>query len=209
MDETLHTTLAHWANFYLITGTAAASLTGLQFVVQSLMSTEALRPVTSRDPATGIGAFGSPTVVHFSLALLLSALMCVPWTGYGPLQVSLGTLGASAVVYSAIVLRRTVRQRIYVPAFEDWLFHIVLPSLAYVSVLASAALLDRSGDGPLFAIAAATLLLLCVGIHNAWDTVTYMMIAALRVKTPPGGPAAPPPAAPPPAAPGKRRRRHR
>lgn len=77
MDDTIHGTLAGWANFYLITGTAAAALTGLQFVVQTLLSTDALRPVTSGDPEGGISAFGTPTVVHFSFALVVSAVLCV------------------------------------------------------------------------------------------------------------------------------------
>jgi hypothetical protein len=57
------------------------------------------------------------------------------------------------------------------------------------------------------AVAAATLLLLCVGVHNAWDTVTYLTIVAIRH---PGAPAdAAPPPPPSPHVPRRRRGRRR
>ena len=180
MDDTIHGTLVGWANFYLITGTAAAALTGLQFVVQTLLSTDALRPVTSGDPEGGISAFGTPTVVHFSLALVVSAVLCAPWPAYASLRATMGILGAGALVYSAIVLNRARRQRSYTPTAEDWVWHFLLPATAYVTVLLAGVLLGQGTAVPLFALAAATLLLLCVGIHNAWDTVTYLTINALR-----------------------------
>jgi len=182
--DTIHTTLAGWHDFYLITGTAAAALTGLQFIVQTLLASDALRPVSRSDPESGIAAFGTPTVVHFSLALLVSAVLCVPWAEYEPLSVTLAVLGAGALVYSTIVLQRARRQRSYVPVLEDWLWHILLPGVVYIAVLSAAIFIGRGAEGSLFAIAAATLLLLCVGIHNAWDTVTYLTLNALRAVVP-------------------------
>ena len=110
MDDAIHATLTGWSNFYLITGTAAAALTGLQFVVQTLLASNALRPVANGDTAGGIAAFGTPTVVHFSLALLISAMLCAPWRDDGGMRAALGVLGAGALVYSAVVLRRARRQ---------------------------------------------------------------------------------------------------
>jgi len=43
MDDTIHATLAGWGDFYLVTGTAAAALTGLRFIVQTLLASDALR----------------------------------------------------------------------------------------------------------------------------------------------------------------------
>ena len=137
-SQTIHATLAGWGNFYLITGTAAAALTGLQFVVQTLLASDALRPIGGGDPEGGTAAFGSPTVVHFSLALIVSAVLCAPWGEYGPLRVTLGVLGASAFVYSAVVLRRARWQRSYVPTTEDWVWHILLPAAAYAAGLVAA-----------------------------------------------------------------------
>lgn len=183
MDDTIHAALQRWGNFYLITGTAAAALTGLQFIVQTLLASNELRSVTSRDPEGGIEAFGTPTVVHFTLALVISAVMCVPWAGRDGLRATLAVLGVGALGYSMVVLRRTRRQKSYVPVAEDWLWHVLLPVAAYGGVLACAVLVGRGSTGAFFAVAAATVLLLCVGIHNAWDTVTYLTIGALRTST--------------------------
>ena len=62
--------LATWQNFYVIVGTAAATLTGLMFVVITLIVQ--LRVQVS-SPRSGIAVFSTPNVVHFGLALRFSA----------------------------------------------------------------------------------------------------------------------------------------
>ena len=180
MNDAIKAALAEWTDFYLITGTAAAALTGLQFIVQTLLASEAIRPATAGDPQAGIEAFGTPTVVHFTLSLVISAVMCVPWHGYGSLRATLGAIGVGALVYAIVVMRRTHRQRSYDPVAEDWIFHVILPGAAYAGVLACAVFLGDGGEWELFDIAGATLLLLCIGIHNAWDTVTWLTLHAMR-----------------------------
>jgi hypothetical protein len=184
MDQAIHDLLGGWADFYLITGSAAAALTGLQFVVQTLIASNSHRSMGGSDPEWGIAAFGTPTVVHFSQALLISAAMCVPWLQFVGLRVFVGAIGVCGLMYSAIVLGRARRQLGYVPAVEDWVFHVVLPILAYGSVVASAVGFASDVDWPPFLMAAATLLLLLVGIHNAWDTVTFLTLNMLRAGSP-------------------------
>ena len=180
MDDALHSTLAGWTNFYLITGGAAAALTGLQFVVQTLLASEPVRPVGGNDPEGGIAAFSTPTIVHLSLALVISSLLCVPWPGYQSLRTVLALLGAAALGYTGIVLRRARAQQSYAPVFEDWLWHFLLPGAAYGGIMVAAFFFHRGVDGPLFVVGAATLLLLCIAIHNAWDTVTYFTVSVMR-----------------------------
>jgi cytochrome bd-type quinol oxidase subunit 2 len=186
-DNTLHATLAGWGNFYLITGTAAAALTGLQFVVQTLLASSLHRAMDNTDPEGGISAFGTPTVVHFSLSLLLSAMLCAPWPGYAGLRVSLWVVGVGALLYSVVVLRRARRQQSYAATAYDWTWHVILPVVAYASVVVAGMMIGDGRDGPLFALAAATMLLLCIGIHNAWDTVTYLTLRMLRGNSPEQG----------------------
>ena len=180
MDDALHSTLAGWADFYLITGSAAAALTGLQFVVQTLLASEPVRPIGRKDPEGGMAAFSSPTIVHLSLALVLSSLLSVPWPGYQSMRVALALVGAGALGYTINVLRRAHLQRAYVPVFEDWLWHFLLPGVAYGGVLLTAFFFHRGVEGPLFVAGAATLLLLCIGIHNAWDAVTWFTLSLLQ-----------------------------
>lgn len=194
-SNTIHGSLAAWANFYMITGEAAATLTGLQFIVQTLFGSNAMRPMSGGDTEGGIAAFGTPTVVHFALALILSAMLCAPWPDYESLRVTLGVLGACAAGYSIIVLRRARNQRTYTPTPYDWVWHILIPVTAYAAILSAAVFLPHDVERWQFVIAAATLLILCVGIHNAWDSVTYLSIHAMRRSYAATLVASPPPAA--------------
>jgi hypothetical protein len=64
-------------------------------------------------------------------------------------------------------------QSAYKPVFEDWLFHVLLPFAAYTALAVTAFAAGSHLHEALFAVGAAALLLLFVGIHNAWDAVTY------------------------------------
>jgi L-asparagine transporter-like permease len=162
------TQLTEWETFYVIVGSSAGALIGLQFVVLTLI---AERP-SSRDPQVG-AAFATPSVVHFAVVLLLSALVSAPWQTIGGVAVVWGLVGLGGVLYSVVVARRMRAQTAYRPVFEDWLFHVLLPLAAY-AMLAVAAYMSRSSErSALFLVGAGTLVFLFVGIHNAWDAVTY------------------------------------
>lgn len=180
MNDPLRTALGRWVNFYLITGTAAATLTGLQFIVQTLLTTAEVGSASGNDHEGGIAAFGSPTVVHLAMALVVSAIICVPWPDDRGVRLSLGVIGAGAVAYSVVVFGRTRNQTVYEPEASDWIWHVALPLAAYAVLFSGAVFFDAHRAWPEFAIASATLLLICIAIHNAWDTVTYLTVAALR-----------------------------
>ena len=163
------TPLSNWANFYVIVGSSAGALIGLQFVVITLVST---RPIRSGQQLTG-DAFATPTIVHFGAVLLLSAIQCAPWAGLEAAALFWGALGLAGIVYEIIVARRMRTQTLYAPVFEDWLCHAVLPLLAYAALAISACATLWNARGALFAVGTVALLLLFVGIHNAWDATTY------------------------------------
>jgi hypothetical protein len=163
--------LVAWQNFYVIVGSAGGALIGLQFVVITLIAGRG-RGTTSG----GLGAFATPTVVHLTGALTVSSLMCAPWPSATGPSAAVGLTGAAGLVYSAFVARRARRQTAYVPVWEDWLWYTVLPSLVYAA-LGVAALLTTGGALPLFVIAGGALGLLLIGIHNAWDTVTHIVVS--------------------------------
>ena len=154
-----------WDNFYVIVGGAAAALIGIQFVVMALIA-----GLRTRLTADSIGAFGTPSVVHLTAALIVSALMTAPFPSPLPRGAVLAILSVGGLWYAAIVVRRARRQEIYEPVFEDWLWHALLPFGSYAALLVSAVAFAA------FGVAAASLLLLLIGIHNAWDTVTHMLV---------------------------------
>jgi hypothetical protein len=170
------TTLSAWANFYVIVGSSAGALIGLQFVVLTLIS-----GLPAREGLGQAGqAFSTPTIVHFGTVLLLSALLSAPWSGIATVAALYGVLGLIGVLYSVFVARRMRAQTVYHPVFEDWLFHILLPLAAYATLAVSAYATLSHLHEALFAIAAAALLLLFSGIHNAWDAVTYHVFVQRR-----------------------------
>ena len=172
-------TLESWANFYVIVGSSAAALTGLQFVVLTLIA-QATRLRGQKD---SLAAFGSPNVVHFCAALLVASILSAPWAAARQASLPVAACGLAGVVYCAIVAKRAMRQQGYQPVLEDWIWHTILPPLAYLALLAAGITLAWRPGGSLFVIAAAELLLVFIGIHNAWDTVTYITIQEL---SPPG-----------------------
>ena len=64
--------------------------------------------------------------------------------------------------------------------FEDWLFHVLLPLTAYLLMAVAACVAHAYERTALFNVGAASLLLLFVGIHNAWDMVTHMVLTRRR-----------------------------
>src|ERR1700688_896533 len=171
------TLLARWANFYVIVGSSAAALTGLQFIVIALMAETRL---PRRDHAIGIDAFSTPTIAYFSAVLLISAVMSAPWNVLPAVAALVAVCGAAGTVYSLIVARRAQRMTAYRLVFEDWVWHIALPLAAQATLLAAGLALVRHPNGALYTIAAAALLLLFIGLHNAWDTVTFLVLQRLE-----------------------------
>ena len=167
--------LAVWDSFYVIVGAAAGALIGLQFVVVTLI---AERP---RLRAAEAGAaFATPTIVHFASALLLSALLRAPWQTITIAAALWGLMGFSGVAYVVIVARRLRKQTVYQPEFEDWLFHAALPLAAYAILALSPFAAPSHTREALFGVGAAALLLLFIGIHNAWDAVVYHVFVNTR-----------------------------
>jgi hypothetical protein len=161
--------LAGWDNFYVIVGSSAGALIGLQFVVITLIADRAI----GAGQAQASAAFATPTIVHFSAVLLLAAIVTAPWDQLSTAAWVWGLLGLAGALYEIIVTRRMRTQSAYRPEFEDWLFHSLLPQIAYVTLVASAYTVRKQEHLTMFAVAASALLLLFIGIHNAWDAVTY------------------------------------
>ncbi len=170
METSAHALLGQWESFWVIVGSSAGGLTGLMFVVVALVRESSL----PRTPDS-LNAFGTPNVIHFVAVLLLAAVLSAPWQRFKDPAHVVGATAIAGVVYVLIVLRRLRRQSGYKPVLEDWVWHQILPLLAYVALFVGAAGLSHEQAWALFAIGAAALLLLFVGIHNAWDTVAYVV----------------------------------
>ena len=164
-----------WESFYVIVGGAAGALIGIQFVVMTLIAENPPPRVHESGPA-----FATPTIVQFSATLLLSALVRIPWESVATVAALWGLVGVSGVVYSLIVLRRMRKQTSYRPELDDWLFYGLLPLVGYALLLVSASIAVSHAHEAFLGVAAAALLLLFAGIHNAWDAIAYHIFVRMR-----------------------------
>jgi hypothetical protein len=156
---------------YVIAGLAAAGLTGLTFVVIALAAD------SRRVIETGLRAYITPTIVHFGNVLALAAFMSVPGQNALSLSFGFGLAGAVGVIYAGVIvvgMRRNASR--YVPVFDDWLWHAILPTAVYAALLVMAFLTRRRIEQSLYGVAASSILLLFVGIHNAWDVAVSISV---------------------------------
>ena len=157
-----------WQNFYVIVGTAAATLTGLMFVVITLIAQ--IQIPSSRSHIT---VFTTSNVFHFGAVLLAAGILSAPWPALWPAGLLLGLAGLAGVTYMLIVLWLARHRLSYQPVLSDWVWYTVLPLVSYAALVVAAIVLPSQPVPALFVIAAVTMLLLFIGIHNAWDAVTY------------------------------------
>ena len=164
--------MSGWQNYYVVIGAAGSTLIGIQFIVITLVAT------VRRDQASeeSIHAFATPTVVHFATALVIAAIMNVPWRSPVHVSIAIALCALGAFGYAVGVIHRARRQNTYQPTREDWVWYTILPCVIDFAMLVAALFLSAGGEWPLFVIAASALGLLLIGVHNAWDSVTYMVI---------------------------------
>jgi hypothetical protein len=163
--------LAGWENFYVIIGSSAGGLTGLTFVVIALVRDAA------RARPEGLHTFVTPTIVHFGAALALAAYLTMPHQSVATVSAGLSVVGLAGLSYGGVVARRLRRQAShYLPAREDWIWNVILPAAGYGCLLASALLMWRRPRPSLYVVAAVALMLLFIGIRNAWDIAVWMTL---------------------------------
>ncbi|HEY7928530.1 MAG TPA: hypothetical protein VID71_00875 [Steroidobacteraceae bacterium] len=163
--------LAGWENFYVILGSAAAALTGLTFVVVALAADANMTHLS------GLKTFVSPTVIHFSSALWITAMCSVP----RQTVMSLGILALASAVFGVSHTLTTMYRmahmdrRDYAPVLQDWIWNGALPLLGYALLGSGAGLVwfDSAAAGYLIGLSA--LLLVFIGIHNVWDLAVWIL----------------------------------
>ena len=172
--------LSNWQNFYMIIGTAAATLTGLMFVVTTLLAGIDRHEETLN---AGISAFNTPIVVHFCAVLLTAGILSAPWQAYSSVALLLGLLGLGEVFYLVVVMRRMQRIPHYQTDLSDWLWYMTFPLVAYILFIVAAVELTINPALALYIISTAMVMLLFLGIRNAWDLVTYFAVIRSRFES--------------------------
>jgi hypothetical protein len=165
--------LRDWQNFYMIIGTTAATLTGLMCVASTLIAGIETHMSTLN---AGVSAFNTPTVVHFCAVLLIAGILSAPWQAFSSVSFLLDLLGLGLVLYLIIVMRRMRKIPHYQAPLNDWLWYMAFPLIAYTVLIVAAIALPANPALALYGISAGMVVLLFLGIHNAWDLVTYLAV---------------------------------
>jgi hypothetical protein len=153
-----------------VTAEAAATLTGLLFVVVTLTS--------GRQPASaGHGArlFTSPTVFHLATVLGVSALALAPaQEGVSPRLVMIAW-SAWGFVYTAAIALKMARLETTTHWSDFWWYGFG-PATTY-AVLAAACIACLAGcPHAAFGLSLGLLAALMVAIRNAWDLATWLAV---------------------------------
>jgi len=169
MDAELASLARDWHDFYALVGTAAATLVGLMFVAASiganLFNEKHLEPM---------GAFITPTVFHFSIALLICILATIPTHTWSMRGLLVGGGGLAGLIYSGRIWVRIFSRHSGID-LADRLFYALIPVLGYLAATASAGALLMQAPWAPDIMAVALIALLAAGIRNAWDMTVWIV----------------------------------
>lgn len=168
-----------WQNFYLLVGTAAATLVGLMFVAVTFGSS-----LVTAETSPTARSFLDPTFTHFVQILLTACLVTIPSMGQALLGALLSVIAALRLVRLFRVYRhmRQAHQAHNDLELSDWLSGVVFPLLSYL-LLGAAGLAFIEGYAVAFnLLAGVTIAILLIGVFGAWELLVWMAIARARNK---------------------------
>jgi len=163
--EALHA----WHEFYVLLGTAGATLLALLFVAVSL----GVGFLGNKDQR-GTRTFMSPVVIHFTSVFFLSAVCLVPSHGPVFFATLIGATAVMGIAVSIVITVRVIRTEMtqYMP---DYFAYGLLPVGAYLALLVASVMIYRGQAYALEVLATGLLLLAIVNIRNAWDLTLSMV----------------------------------
>jgi hypothetical protein len=171
MDESLSGLLHEWHDFYVLLGTASATLVGLMFVAASIGTA-----VFNEDHRGALQAFITPTVVHFAAVLFACLVNTMPIHSWESLSALLAAGGLAGVVYGGRVLVQLIVRHRFNVDLIDRMYYALIPTVSYLLALAAAILGFLHIAASAYVMAAALLVLLLAGLRNAWDMMLWIMI---------------------------------
>ncbi len=161
--------LGRWHDFYMLLGTASATLVGLLFVAATVGS-----GVFSSARRGASRMFLSASVIHFSSLLITCLIIMAPDQNWISLGVTVMACGSFGLAYYGLTWRDTVRDGLSKSIdWDDRIWYAVLPVLCYLFETASGVALALRWDLGCMALAVSLSLLLVIGIHNAWDITLW------------------------------------
>jgi hypothetical protein len=155
-----------WHDFYLTTGAGAAAILGATFIVATLVS-------NSRQRTVGLKGFVTPSAVHLASVFAGSAILLMPTLTILEAVAVFLLGGLAGIVYGGIVWTRIRSLPI---DLSDRFWYAALPVLCYAALLAGAVEIWLGAMLGFQLFGVAFVMLAVVGIRNAWDMATFMIM---------------------------------
>jgi len=157
-----------WSNYYYLIGSAAAGLIGLLFVVMTLTA-----GVDRSRARRAQALYMTPTIVHFGAVFTMSAVTMAPGLGLKGAAVVFGLVALLGLACAGRALIGFRRPRTGEPPhWSDFWLYAALPTALYFGLVVASAGVWAQEAWATLALAGLLLLLLLLGIRNAWDLVT-------------------------------------
>jgi hypothetical protein len=168
---------ARWQTFYVLVGSASATLVGLMFVAVTFGS-NLVKPETAETARS----FIDPSFRHFVQVLFTACLAVIP--GLAPWLLGLSLVGVGVLRGGGLV--RTYRHmRLAHRAnndveLSDWISAIVVPALCHALLLATGVGFVVGWEAAFDALAIVTIVILMVGVFGAWELILWMVLTRAR-----------------------------
>jgi hypothetical protein len=159
-----------WDNFFMMAGTAAATLVGLLFVAVTVGS-----GLSTSSIVHGTRGFLTPTLVHLGSVLFQTLALLAPWPSAWPIGIILGLGGLMGLAYQINVVVTRHKVGWVLPHWQDWLPYVGVPALGSASLIVGAVGLIAEKSFAPYAVAGAMVLSLFAGIYGAWDLTLWMI----------------------------------
>jgi len=187
--EPLATALVPWQNFYLLTGTSAATLTGLMFIAVTFGASMATKAT-----AESARAFLDPPYRHFLQIIVTACLLMIPTLGATVLGAVLIGIAAFRLGGLTWIFRQYLSAHRTHGDLEasDWVLAIVLPLVCHTLLFATGAGFLLREPLALTGLAVVVLGLLVTGIHGAWELLVWMALVVTARRQEEAGPPGPP-----------------
>lgn len=172
-----HVIFARWHDFYVVVGSGAAALTGLVFVVMTLVAgRDASTSGDSGPSPEGMSVYSTPTVVLFSTAFFISAIAVAPLPTGACYGLPIALMGLVGLFYLGRATIRGLRLDGYEADREDRAWFMFLPLVAYAAIAYAGFALSFRVPYTLPVLAVSVLFTVLIGIRNAWDVASYLAI---------------------------------
>jgi hypothetical protein len=168
-----------WDSYFLLIGGAAGALIGLLFVVASLPS-----GIERQSRMRGASLYMSPTVFHFAVVVVLSGVALAPRLPTAEVAGVVATCALAGLVHLGCVTWGIASRKTPAPPhWSDLWCYGAAPLVVYAVLAAAAATVASRQTWAAEFVGGACLVLLLIGVRNAWDLVTWL--APTAPETPP------------------------